>query len=195
MQDFICWVNENLSTLLAFGAFVFGIVQYMRAQKWKKAEFAAKEIEKFQNDPDIKFARLLLDSDGRSLRVPESLKNEDDTEEFLIHTWEKMEKALDAGWWPDDREGYSTEDMLYRDAFDRLFSFFCTIYYHLDRNLIVLEDVGILEYWLERINSPKHYGHKPIFNEFITTYFECVFGLMQKFGIDPKEVKTKDDRE
>ncbi|HZG42834.1 MAG TPA: hypothetical protein VEY93_07720, partial [Longimicrobium sp.] len=50
-----------LSLVVAGTAFVVGLLQYRKAQAWKRAEFIATEIKEAFSDPLIQFALRLLD--------------------------------------------------------------------------------------------------------------------------------------
>ena len=45
----------------AVAAFVVAIVQYKRAEKWRRAEFVVREIKDFESDPTIQNALLMID--------------------------------------------------------------------------------------------------------------------------------------
>src|SRR4051812_8365932 len=50
-------------------AFIVGLIQYRHAQRWKRAEFVAKEIKEFKNDPAIRNALLMLDWNERYIEL------------------------------------------------------------------------------------------------------------------------------
>ena len=48
-------------------AFLAGLTQYRRAQRWKRAEFVAGEMKEFKADPWVRNALLLLDWNERAI--------------------------------------------------------------------------------------------------------------------------------
>src|ERR1041385_5454237 len=50
-----------------FGAFLGGLMQYRRAQRWKRAEFVANEMKDFKADSMVRNALLLLDWNERAV--------------------------------------------------------------------------------------------------------------------------------
>jgi hypothetical protein len=45
----------------AVAAFTLAVIQYLRAEKWKRIEFIAKEIKEFESDPVIQNALTMID--------------------------------------------------------------------------------------------------------------------------------------
>ena len=58
-----------LTSLMAVGGFRFGVWQYCKAEKWKRAEFVMKEIREFESLSGVKKALLMLKWTGRPISL------------------------------------------------------------------------------------------------------------------------------
>ena len=176
---------KAMSTWIALGGFIFGVCQYTKAQRWKKAEFAAKELDKLINDQALSLACIFLDWDNRTLSTPCDYKEKTGTPVF-IHTWEVMEKAMIGALEPPDgRNGFFWQEVLYRDTFDRFFSYLDMLNHYLNIDLIEKKDISAIKYWLEQINGSQLANNKPVFNEFLIFFgYAGTIELFQKFSID-----------
>jgi hypothetical protein len=57
-----------IGTAVALGGFGFGLYQYQVAQKWKRSELAARQLEMLSTDPKLAMCCQFLD--WKSRRVP-----------------------------------------------------------------------------------------------------------------------------
>ncbi len=169
---------------IALGGFLFGVYQYAKAQRWRKAEFAAKELEKLNSDQVLGLACIFLDWSSRSLNTPDNYKEKAGTSTF-IHTWQIMEKAMVGDLAPTDgRDGFDWQEVLYRDVFDRYFTYLDMINHYLNIGLIEKKDVATLKYWLEQINKSQLANGKSIFEDYMNYFgYEGVLELLSKFRI------------
>ncbi|HEY6331626.1 MAG TPA: hypothetical protein VI756_20035 [Blastocatellia bacterium] len=53
----------------AIMALLFGLLQYRKSERWKRAEFVAKEIKEFESDPLVQNAMLMIDWGVRRINV------------------------------------------------------------------------------------------------------------------------------
>jgi hypothetical protein len=161
---------------------IFGLYQYFIAQKWKRAEFAAKELEKLSSDPELELCCKLLDWSVREVAVPEKYKLLAEEEKF-VHDWRILAEAMLP---EEDKCSYTWQHTLYRDLFDHFFDYLERINHYITINLISTKDVSSLDYWLEQIASPRFLDEskKNIFLGFISRYdYDGVIELMKKFQI------------
>jgi hypothetical protein len=177
------FIVKAVGAAAAIGTLMFGLWQYMKAQRWKRAEFAAKQLEKLTTDPLLSMACTLLDWADRTLKVPECCKSKTEADTF-VHDWAVLETAMAPGLWPDGREGFQWQEVLYRDIFDHFFTYLDMLNHYVDIKIISVDDLSILKYWLEQINRPELAARKPIFQGFIRRFgFEGVTALSRKLGV------------
>lgn len=180
-------VLKLLGAATALGGLIFGLIQYVKAQHWKRAEFAAKELDKLTSDPLLSMACTLLDWTGRTFEVPASYRFKAEEPSF-IHDWSILEKAMTPSLIPDDgRDGFIWQEVLYRDIFDHLFTYLDLINHYVEIKLIKDEDIKILKYWMEQIARSELAGGRSIFYGYIKKFgYEGVNRLSQRLGVNPK---------
>ena len=163
--------------------FAFGLYEYYIAQKWKRSELAAKQLELLESCPEIKFCCQALDYSARRIPTPEKYKVFTQDESF-VHTQETMisglppESGMDHFEWPL---------VVYRDAFDRFFSYLEGINHYISIGLFSKKDVSSLEYWLKQLANPRFLkgDDKQVFIKFIRAYkYDGVLKLMDRFKVD-----------
>src|SRR5712691_11440775 len=60
----------TMGGLLGTGAaLIFGYLQYQKADRWKRAEFLAKEMKDFFGDPDVQNVLLMIDWSPRRVNL------------------------------------------------------------------------------------------------------------------------------
>ncbi len=158
-----------LVSILGFGgtitALLFGLFQYRRSEKWKRAEFVAKEIKEFESDPVVRNALLMIDWGVRKINL--NFVPNEQFENYTEVTREMQRKALmphscktvkDSEASDDDAEGpvrgFTSVEALIRDAYDTLLD-------HLERfgnfvrsGLVSKEEFEpYLIYWLHSITA------------------------------------------
>jgi hypothetical protein len=175
---------KAMGAWIALGGFLFGVYQYYKAQRWKKAEFAAKELDKLIDDQVLSLACVFLDWEGRTLNTPDSYKEKAGSPVF-IHSWKVMENAMVGALEPPDgRGGFFWQEVLYRDVFDRFFSYLDMLNHYLNIGLIEQKDISAIRYWLEQISGSRLANEKPVFNDFLVFFgYKGVIELFHKFSI------------
>lgn len=163
--------------------FALALRQYHIGQKWKKAEFAAKQLEQLHNDPDIAFCCQVLDYSVRRMITPEKYKVFTN-EAFFTHSTE----ILVAGLQPETgRDAFEWPLIIYRDSFDRFFGYLELINHYISIELFRAEDVSSLKYWVDQIVHPRFIEKKDqhVFINFVNAYgYQGVLELMKKFNVD-----------
>jgi hypothetical protein len=174
-----------LGSVTALGGFIFGLCQYVKAQHWKRAEFAAKELDKLNSDHLLSMACTLLDWTERKFAIPDAYKYKAEEPTF-IHNWAVLEKAMVPGLVPTDgRPGFSWQEVLYRDVFDHLFTYLDLVNHYIEIKLIKVDDVKILRYWLEQISHSELAGGRPIFRSYLKKFgYDGVNRLSQKLDVN-----------
>jgi hypothetical protein len=161
---------EAAGAAIALAALVFGLYQYYVAQKWKRAEFAAAQLEALSRDEELDLCCKLLDWAGRVSSVPTRYQALTD-EKVFVHDWRVLKEAM----LPEEdseRGGWDWQHMMYRDIFDRFFGYLERIDHYIAIDLISARDVGSLRYWLEQIQRPRFLpsNEQSLFVRFIERY-------------------------
>jgi hypothetical protein len=162
----------------------FGLYQYYIAQKWKRAEFAAQQLERLSADPELDLCCKLLDWAVRASPVPERYAALTDKKTFL-HDWHIMREAM----LPEEESANANWDwqhMMYRDVFDKFFNYLERINHAITIDLIAEADVTSLRYWLEQIGNPRFLPDKDkaLFVRFVERYnYRGVLAMMKRFQV------------
>lgn len=181
---------EFAGAIVAVAALCFGLYQYYIAQKWKRAEFAAHQLQMLSSDAELDLCCKLLEWAGHASPVPEKyrvLSTQATFEHDLSTLLEAMLPREDA-----DRSSWDWKHMVYREVFDRFFSYLERINHYISIDLISVSDVASLRYWLEQIARPCSLPqeHRTLFVCFMDRYrYSGVRELMGRFRIsmDDKE--------
>ena len=122
-------------SILGFGgtitALLFGVFQYRRSERWKRAEFVAKEVKEFESNPVVRNALLMIDWGVRKVNL--NFVPNEQFDNYIEVTREMQRKALmphpyktidDSECSGDDPEGpvrgFTSVQALIRDAYDAL---------------------------------------------------------------------------
>ncbi len=65
---------ELAAALIGLCGFAFGLRKYSPAQRWKRSEFAAEQLDILDSDPDIRFCCQALDYSSRRVPNPEKYR-------------------------------------------------------------------------------------------------------------------------
>lgn len=156
----------------------FGLYQYFIGQKWKRSEFAAQQLDKLLTDPDLAMCCVFLDWRERKLIVPERYKALTDKTSF-VHDWVALEGALVRD---TDASSFTWQEVIYRDCFDRFFTYLDQINHFISIRLFSTNDVYSLKYWINIINEPQYTENKHLFDQFIRGYgYSGVEELTRRF--------------
>jgi hypothetical protein len=73
--------SQDLIKIIGYGAatvtFVLGLAQYIKAERWKRAEFIAKETKDFFDRPEVGCALLMIDWAQRRVPLGTGSKSDD----------------------------------------------------------------------------------------------------------------------
>ena len=138
LKDFI----ETVGIIIALVGLLFGLYQYYVNAKWKRSEFAAKQLDLLTSDPDITFCCQVLDYSYRIFPVPKKYRNITN-ETWFVHEWSKLESAMQ----PESQQAkFEWPLILYRDAFDRFFTYLERMNHYMSIGIFTRKDISILEY-------------------------------------------------
>lgn len=181
LQDVVAVAVPGLG-VLGLG---FGLYQYWIAQKWKKSEFASKQLEMLSVDPKLAMCCLFLDWSTRKIAVPEGYKIYcDEDEDDFTHKYDSLVLAMRP---EGERKWYPFPQVLYRDYFDHFFGYLERVNHYLKINLFSEDDVASLTYWLRQVAAPRNAPadvRASCFRDYVRDYgYTGVEELMNRFGI------------
>jgi len=133
-------------------AFIAGLVQYRRAQQWKRAEWVANEMKELFSDHLVQSALRMLDwAAQRFLFYPD---RKEESDRYVLLTNEIVANALMDH---DDRpDGFSQLEIDIRAAFDRALDGFERFHSYVDTGLVKLSDLRpYLKYWAVQLCRPR----------------------------------------
>lgn len=188
-------VNLELGAATAAVAAIFAgwvaLRQYLRAERWKRAEFSIAQTSRIWNDETIAFCCCAIDWGVGPLIIPAKFRSLFPVGTFTVeHDWDLMVRALR----PQLDKSYTFKAtqgqfLLYRRAFDEFFSYFdaLAIYCHLgvvtDQELSPLRDYfrQLREpgYWSDADSKRTNVAKESVFGDFIEAFYsERVPGLI-----------------
>lgn len=172
---------QAVTTTLALFGFAFGLYQFYNAQKWKRAEFAARQLERLSTDSVLSVATRVLDWRQRTLPLPAPLRLTKGEESFE-HSWAALAEGVKS---EKDRGTFPRQMEIYRDLFDALFSYFDEVNHYVEIKLVTTRQIGSLRYWLVQVASPR-FGREVNFAPFLRDYgYPGTIALMKKLGVTP----------
>lgn len=134
---------EAIAFIGAIVVFLTGLIQYRRAQQWKRAEWIAQEFKMILADPLVDAALKMTDWGGRTVRLFPDARDPD--AQFCRVESEEVTAALrshKAG------SAFTEKEAAIRDAFDRLLTGWELVANYVETKLAALEDVlPYMEYW------------------------------------------------
>lgn len=128
-------------------AFLLGLLQYRQAQRWKRAEWVAQEMERFFADRAVHAALKMIDWGKRPVELYPNREKFD--ERYEIVTDDEIAEALKGH---DERGAYLPREMAIRDIFDQFLDRLERIYAFIEAGVLRVDDVEPhLRYWAENI--------------------------------------------
>jgi hypothetical protein len=147
--------EDQLKAVALIGAsiaFVIGLVQYRKSQRWKRSEWVAQEMQAFFSDPSVKTALQLLDWGSRRAELFPGRDKPD--ERFVIVRDDDLAKAL--AYHSDRPEGFTEAEAALRDLFDHFLDRLERVNSFVDARLISLRDIRpYLDYWAEKVATAR----------------------------------------
>jgi hypothetical protein len=132
----------------AIVAFIVGLLQYRKAQQWKRAEWVAQEMKQLFNDPIVQSVLLMIDWGARRIMLYPEAKTE--SEKYVWLTDEDISRAL----MPHEErpEGFTDQEAIIRAAFDRFLDGLERFHSYVQTGLVSVSDVyPYLKYWADNI--------------------------------------------
>ncbi|MGO9838247.1 MAG: hypothetical protein ACLP1X_29045 [Polyangiaceae bacterium] len=194
-------VVGTIGALVAFG---IGLLQYHRAQQWKRAEFLASQLKELFDKPMVSTALTMLDWASRKIYLHALVDPQDGTPTLV--TLAMQSRALIPHTIPDSycretdeltssRDGesmraYSPEETIIRDCYDTLLDGLDRLGSYLQGELISAKDLRpYLGYWIDDIASPTSNQQYALWCVCLLTYiyayhYTGVAILFREFGYD-----------
>lgn len=145
------WVNTvdlglKLIAVLGAGiAFLVGLWQWRKGQRWQKGQFLLSLINSFEKNNRISMARVMLDCD--KIDIPFT------GNKTLHFKNDLLLSALKVV--PEDK--FSKDQQAIREAFDALFDFFQKLASFEKNKLLGFNDLTYFYYWFDMINHVAYY--------------------------------------
>ena len=154
------WFKNMLllfTSFIALGSFIKVIIEYTKAQAWKRAEFLAGVMKEFNSDPNVRLAKTMIDWQARDVELFPEQKDEHRKRVWVND--EVLIQALTPEDWKGTSEnklGYEDSEAKIRDIFDAFFERLATINHYLDTKLITESDLRpYITYWIGLINNSR----------------------------------------
>ncbi len=172
--------------MIAVAGFWLGFFQYIRTRRWERTRAATAQLRQLHEDPWLSLACLMLDWSDRSVLVPADFQ-EILGRKTMMHTTMTLKEGLT----PHNLETqFNPEHVLYRDVFDRFYTYLEEVEHAIHRKLYSVEDVRPLRYWLEALFTHRFHD-STVFLNFAKAYnYDRVPELARQFGIDSPDPKS-----
>lgn len=149
------WKAQDILTALALIggslAFILGLIQYRKAQQWKRAEWIAQEMKLFFSNQMVQNALLMIDWGKR--RIPLFPHREKFEDRYVVVSDEDVKHALRPH---EERPGFSDVEASIRDCFDRFLDGLERFESYVATGLVRSKDLEpYLAYWGYHIASAK----------------------------------------
>lgn len=170
---------------IAIWSFIRAVLEFRNAQRWKKAEFLAKEAKEFFADKNVTRALTILDYRENDLPV---FNAEIPGITHIHFNQEILLKALSID---KNVEEFSAEDRLIRQIVDEFLTKLSYFNRYIDTKLITLEDLKpYLKYWINILGNPNSGKRsRTVMKQLwaFIDYFEYdeVRSLVNRFGFEP----------
>jgi hypothetical protein len=129
-------------------AFVVGLLQYRKAQHWKRAEWVAQEMQAFFSDRRVLAALRMIDWGARRIELyPE---RDNPAERTIYVRDDELAKALQNH--QDRPDGFTEDEATIRDVFDHFLDRLERINSFVETRLVMVSDLRpYLRYWARNI--------------------------------------------
>lgn len=191
-------VGATLAAITAIAAGIVGLSQYVRSERWKRAEFAVRLVRQLATDLTFSFCCRAIDWGVGPLIIPECYRVLFPNGSTLVeHDWSLMAKALRPGLHPDWKEN-KAQFLLYRFAFDDFFAYLDCLAMSEHLNVIKMKDLSPLTDYLRQLRQPLYWTNQDdeitkeimdtqVFGDFIKTYYSGLWKLIEIQGLRGNE--------
>ncbi len=169
----------------AIAAFIFALMQYRRAEQWKRVEFIANEIKDFESDAVVQNALLMIDWGKRriNLFLVANATNDDlvtitremQWKALLPHTVKRASPEYDTS--PDSGgEGKGSTKFTFveariRDTYDVLLTRLDRFANFIEAGVITAEELGpYIRYWIDAMTTNENPAEDAAWRSTLLTY-------------------------
>jgi hypothetical protein len=173
-------VGDFLTAFAAIAAGLVALAQYLKSERWKRAEFAIAQMRTLSTDDTFSFCCRAIDWGVGPLPIPQKYR-------FLFphgtmtvpHDWRLMAEALrPALTLTFEDPALGPQYLLYRYAFDDFFSYIDTLALYRHGNVVRSEDFAPIEPYLKQIRYPQYAEGGPtgtlaqeVFGDFVHAFY------------------------
>jgi hypothetical protein len=180
------WKPEDLLKAIALVgaaiAFAIGLVQYRRAQHWKRTEWVAQEMKKLFSDPIVQAAFMMIDWGSAEILLYPHRKNIE--ERSVPLTDEAVARALMPHEQRQGNDKFTPVEADIRAAFDRALDGLERFHSYVATGLVKIGDLQpYLKYWAVNLTRDRGAGEERI---------ENLLAYMDKYGFDGAHKLLKD---
>jgi hypothetical protein len=182
-------VREWITVIVAIIAFVLGLFQYRRAQKWRRMEWIAAEVKAFFGGPHVKNALLILD--WKRCELPYLRESSDSArEKTFMYEEDMLGSALETRSDPSNASPelpFSSKEVEMRDCMDRLLDGLGQFEIFIRSDLIKQEELHpFIGYWTDILSNPNNQQKSPEARRWIRQYaedyrFDDAIALLRRF--------------
>lgn len=177
------WITL-VGVISSLSAFLAGLLQYIKAQKWKRAEFVAKEIKEFESNHTIQIAMQMLDWNARKFKLFQ--EEESDEREVVVN-----DDILCSALVPhDETTKFTRVQLCIRDIFDHFLDALVRFEHFIQSDLVNHKEFRpYLIYWIEIMGNKDSKRKPSIFYERLWGYivfykYSHVQKLFSRYGYD-----------
>lgn len=154
-------------------AFVLGLYQYVKAQRWKRVEFVAAEMKSFKENPATTGARIMLDWSVKT--IPLYRFRGDDDEELVKVSYDVVSDALMV-----PPPGFDKRECAIREIFDEFLEFLERFEGFINVRVVGEEEFSpYLHYWTKLLSGNDK--HAP---EATETVLPALWKFIGYYGLD-----------
>ena len=187
MPDLSLDLGSLLAGLIAAVAAIFGLLQWRKAEAWKRAEFAGGLLRQMETDSELSFCCRALDWGVGPLLIPEKYRPLFPKDTVRIdHSWEIMARALRPNL---DFDWSDPQHLVYRYSFDTFLSYLDRLQWFVALKLVERSDLDPIDDYLKHLESATYYGgtskelpgvtKEMVFGEFIGAFYPRVRKLLR----------------
>ena len=170
-------IGATLTALIGAIAAAVGLIQYRKAEAWKRAEFTGQLFEQLASDDELAFACRSLDWGVGPLITPQKYRvlfsgNKSDAA-VIDHNWSDLANAMKRGINIDVIQ--NPNQLVYRYSLDSFCEYLDRLRIFVELGLVQRSDLTPLGYYAKLMLNPPYYqGALPkreVFGDFILAYY------------------------
>jgi len=195
------WV-EIIGLVASFSAAIVALRAFLRGEQWKRAEFLAKEMKEFLDNPRVQKALLLIDWGSRRIALLDDSADDHgyvlvtrqlQVNALLPHTFLSPASMEESDAISSVTQRYTPSQAAIRDCYDAFLDGLERFSSYFETRLINIKQLHpYLRYWIDKIHEPVQNADDAAWKAALLTYvafyeFPGVQSLFRAFdrSIDP----------